>query len=141
MGRRVFAILGCALALAAPALAAPSKAPFWTALDGNVACGIAIHAPGKPASQMLCSARAVPAPKTKSFGDPGFVFLGSTGRPMLARLSQDTFTGSTPVALKNGASWSASPLHVACSLSAAAVRCTNQSRHGFTITRSSYHAF
>lgn len=136
-----FMILGCALVLAAPALASTSRAPFWTALGGNVVCGVAIHAPGSPASQLLCSARPVPAPKAKGIGDPGFVFLGSTGRPVLARLSQDSFTGSTPVALASGSSWSTPHLRVTCSLSAAAVRCTNHSEHGFTITKSSYHAF
>ena len=91
--------------------------------------------------QLLCSATSVPAPKTKSFGDPGFVFLGSTGRPMLARLSQDTFVGKNAVALSNGRKWNIGPISVTCTISSRAVRCKNRSNHGFTITKKSFHAF
>ncbi len=91
--------------------------------------------------QLLCSGKHVPAPKTKSFGDPGFVFLGSTGHPSLARLSQDTFVGTRPVALSQGHSWSVGPISVTCTISSGAVRCANRSHHGFRITKSSYRAF
>ena len=66
-------------AVSASALASTaSTAQLWTALGGNVACGIAIHTPNTPPTQLLCSARSVPAPKAGvGFGDPGFVFLGS----------------------------------------------------------------
>ncbi len=91
--------------------------------------------------QLLCSARAVPAPKAKGVGDPGFVFLGSTGRPSLARLSQDSFVGARAIALSGGRSWEIGPISVTCKISAHAVRCTNRAHHGFTITANSYRAF
>jgi hypothetical protein len=135
----------CLLAVAsAPALATTttSTAQLWTALGGNVTCGIAIHPVNTPPMQLLCSAKPVPAPKAKGFGDPGFVFLGSVGHPSLARLSQDSFVGMSPVALARGRKWGGvGPISVTCTIGASAVRCVNRSRHGFTITRSSYRAF
>lgn len=130
----------CATATPTAALAVSSHAKLWRALGGNVECGVAIHTPGKPATQVLCGARSVPAPKRGvGFGDPGFVFLSRNGRPLLARLSQDSFEGSNPVALASGRTWSA--LGVACKISATRVRCANRSGHGFTIGKSSYKAF
>jgi hypothetical protein len=146
--RLLFSTLVCICSLpavaSAPALAAnASSAQLWTALGGNVACGIAIHSPNMPPTQLLCSARSVPAPKAGvGFGDPGFVFLGSTGRPSLARLSQDTFVGTHPVALGSGRKWGGiGPIAVTCTIGASSVRCVNRTHHGFTITRSSYRAF
>jgi hypothetical protein len=125
----------------APALAETSGAQLWSALGGQVVCGIAIHPPNSPPMQLLCSAKAVPAPKGRGIGDPGFVFLGSVGRPERARLSQDSFVGTHAVKLKRGSSWNVGPIAVTCTVSAAAVRCANRSRHGFTITKSAYRAF
>ena len=149
MRRLLLSILICVCCLPAiglaPALASmtASSAPLWTALGGNVACGIAIHPPNTPPTQLLCSARSVPAPKAGvGFGDPGFVFLGSVGRPSLARLSQDTFVGTHQVALGSGRKWGGiGPISVMCTIGANAVRCVNRAGHGFTITRSSYRAF
>jgi len=125
----------------APALGSTSGAELWTALGRNVTCGIAIHPPNAPPMQVLCSARPVPAPKAKGIGDPGFVFLGSVGRPTLARLSQDSFAGTDPVALTGGRRWHTGPISVTCTISARAVRCANRTHHGFTITKGSYRAF
>lgn len=147
MIRRSSAILGLALALAlavaSPSLASGSTAQLWTALGGAVVCGVAIHPVNSPPMQLLCDSRHVPAPKTKGgVGDPGFVFLGSTGRPKLARLSQDSFVARNAVALHAGRTWGGiGPIAVTCTISASAVRCENHSRHGFTITKSSYSAF
>ena len=70
------------------------------------------------------------------------MFLGSVGRPSLARLSQDTFVGTHPVALGSGRKWGGiGPIAVTCTIGASAVRCVNRAGHGFTITRSSYRAF
>src|SRR5580704_6987775 len=113
---------------------ARSDAQIWTALGGDVTCGIAIHPENSPPMQLLCSAVSVPPPKHGGFGDPGFVFLGSAGRPSLARLSQDSFVASNPVKLKSGRSWAVGPIAVTCEIGAAAVRCANRSHHGFTIT-------
>ena len=99
---RVLLFLLCLLGVTAPAFAASSGAQLWTALGGRVTCGIAIHPLNSPPMRLLCSARVVPAPRTKGVGDPGFVFLGSAGRPSLARLSQDSFIGTHAVALDNG---------------------------------------
>jgi hypothetical protein len=128
-----------ALALAL-ALAATSHVKLWRALENDVFCGVAIHAPGKPATQVLCSGAAIPPPpRGVGFGDPGFVFLDVRGRPILARLSQDSFEGSTPVALADGSTWS--KLGITCRISATRVRCANRSGHGFTIGKHSYKAF
>ncbi len=129
------------MAASAPALGSNSGAELWTALGGNVTCGIAIHPPNTPPMQVLCSAQQVPAPKAGGFGDPGFVFLGSVGRPTLARLSQDSFAGSNPVSLRGRRSWHAGLVSVTCTIGPRAVRCANRSHHGFTITRGSYRAF
>jgi hypothetical protein len=140
-------ILACVFCLSAiasaPVLASTaSSAQLWTALGGSVTCGIAIHPVNTPPMQLLCSARSVPAPKAGGFGDPGFVFLGSVGRPSLARLSQDSFVGTHQKALGSGRKWGGiGPIEVTCTIGANAVRCVNRVRHGFTITRSSYRAF
>jgi hypothetical protein len=137
---RVLVLVGV-FALAAPALASTSSAQLWTALDGTVTCGIAIHPHNTPPMRLLCSGKPVPAPLAKGIGDPGFVFLGSTGRPSLARLSQDSFVGENAVALKRASKWRIGPINVACTIGGTAVRCVNRSHHGFRITRSSYLAF
>jgi hypothetical protein len=130
------------LALAGPAAAATSNAELWTALGGDVTCGVAIHPVNSPPMQLLCSAVHVPPPKAKGIGDPGFVFLASTGRPSLARLSQDSFVGTHAITLKAGRKWSgAGPILVTCTIAAASVRCVNHAGHGFTITKRSYHSF
>jgi len=141
--RRLISLLvASALALAGPALASGSSAQLWSALGGKVICGVAIHPPNSPPMELLCSARSVPAPpKGQGFGDPGFVFLGSTGHPKRARLSQDSFVGSHAVKLKSGAKWKVGPIAVTCTVSAKAVRCINRSHHGFKITKNSYRAF
>jgi hypothetical protein len=138
-----FLIPVCALGMAvsAPALGSTSDAELWTALGRNVTCGIAIHPPNTPPIQVLCSARPVPAPKANGVGDPGFVFLGSVGRPTVARLSQDSFVGTSPVTLRGRRKWRTGPISVTCTISARAVRCANRTDHGFTITKSSYRAF
>jgi hypothetical protein len=130
------------LVIAGPAAAATSHAELWSALGGNVTCGVAIHPVNSPPMRLLCSAVHVPPPKAKGIGDPGFVFLASTGRPSLARLSQDSFVGTHAVALKAGRKWSGGgPILVTCTIAASSVHCVNHSGHGFTITKKSYHSF
>jgi hypothetical protein len=143
MRRLRLLILLCALGMTvpAPALGSTSGAALWTALGGKVTCGIAIHPPNTPPMQVLCSAQPVPAPRAVGVGDPGFVFLGSVGRPTLARLSQDSFVGIDPVALRGGRRWHTGPIGVTCTISTRAVRCANRTHHGFTITEGSYRAF
>jgi hypothetical protein len=138
------AIAPTATATAAPASAATatSHAELWTAIGGNVTCGVATHPVNSPPMQLLCSARHVPPPKAKGVGDPGFVFLGSTGRPSLARLSQDSFVGTKAVALKTGRKWSGGgPIVVTCTITARAVHCTNHAGHGFVMSKRSYRSY
>jgi hypothetical protein len=137
----ILALASSISATAAARAASTSDAQLWTALSGQITCGVAIHPPNSPPMQLLCDSPPVPPPKHGGFGDPGFVFLGSTGRPSLARLSQDSFVGTRAVPLKAGRSWAIGPIAVTCRISATAVRCTNRSRHGFTITKSSYRPF
>lgn len=125
-----------------------SSAALWSSLGGKVICGLAIHALNAP-GELLCSARSVPPPRhgNPSMGDPGFVFLRASGRPRPARLSQysweqeNGWESKHRPALKSGQSWSSSALGVTCYIRRKAVRCINQSRHGFTISRSKYRAF
>jgi hypothetical protein len=128
--------------ICAASLASTSSAQLWTALGGTVTCGVATHPYNSPPMQLLCNAKPVPAPKANGVGDPGFVFLGSTGHPSLARLSQDSFVVTEePVALSSGRKWSIGPISVTCTIGPRAVRCANRSHHGFTITKGSYRAF
>ena len=128
---RPLILAGVLFIAATPAFAATSHVKTWTALGNDLYCGVAIHQPGKPPTQLLCSASVIPPPPHGvGFGDPGFVFLAAHGRPTLARLSQDTLEGSTPVALSSGQRWS--DLGITCTISTASVRCVNRSAHGFT---------
>lgn len=128
------------LAGSAPALAATSHAELWTGLGGRVTCGVAIHVRNTPPMRILCSDIVIPAPKGHGVGDPGFVFLGVSGHPSLARLSQDSFEGTSAVALASGRTWRQVG-GVTCTISTSAVRCANRSHHGFTIGKNSYHPF
>jgi hypothetical protein len=124
--------------------ASTSHVALWTALGGNLSCGPAIHEPGKPVSQIICSDIHIPPPKSQgpADGDPGFVFLASSGRPVPARTSQDTFAGTgNPVSLPAGTTWRISAVNVTCVISAQSVRCQNGAHHGFTITKRAYTSF
>jgi hypothetical protein len=127
--------------LSSSSAASTSSAILWTALKGKVTCGLAIPR----GESLLCIARPVPPPPVMEIGDPGNVFLSSTGAPLLARLSQASFEGeydgAHEVPLKSGETWSRGTLGVRCTISTTAVRCSNRSSHGFTITDSSYRAF
>lgn len=146
--------IGAAVAVAAPgassgALAASvSHASLWQALGGKVFCGLAITT--KPPSQLLCSSRPIPGPKGSNpmEGDAGFAFLGRSGRPRVARLSQNTWVAAESfpfhqvfVRLRSGRTWSSRSLRISCSIGSSSVRCANRSGHGFRLTRSSYRAF
>jgi len=141
MKRLWLMIFACMLCPLTPALASTSDAQLWTAVGGDVVCGIAIHPPNTPPIQLLCSARPIPPPKSKGIGDPGFVFLGSVGHPLLVRLNQDSFVGTSQVALKAGSKWSVGPIDVKCTVGVGAVRCVNRAHHGFVVTRDSYRSF
>jgi len=151
--RTSLALLAIGAVFALPAAGASSgsigsvsHASLWQALGGKVRCGLALGTP----SRLLCSSRAIPAPKGSNpmEGDPGFVFLGTSRRPTVARLSQNTWVGAESfplhqvfVPLGSGRRWSTRNRRITCAIRRRSIRCTNDAGHGFTLTRSSYRAF
>jgi hypothetical protein len=135
----IFLSIVVAVGFAADATAARTQQQLWKALGGKVECGPTVPSPNGTAP-LLCQSRAVPAPSDPGVGDPGFVYLKRTGRPIPARLSQYTWAVSEPpVTLKAGRTWTGHG--VTCSIRVKSVRCSNRSHHGFKITRGSYRAF
>jgi hypothetical protein len=127
-------------ALVPAATAAPiSKSIQFQNSSGQVTCGIEIHTPGQPATEVLCSARGIPAPKQKGIGDPGFVQIGLLGRPQVLRLSQDSFVAGTSVKLGRGRLWN--QLGVTCHTALTTVMCFNGDNHGFVIGNQHYTTF
>lgn len=133
-------IAAVTLAAAAPAAtAAPiSKSTLFTNSAGTVTCGIEIHAPAKPATQVLCAAKGIPAPK-HGIGDPGFVEIGVLGQPQLLRLSQDSFVAGSSAKLGRGRLWN--QLGVTCHVALTTVICFNGDNHGFIIGNGHYKSF
>jgi hypothetical protein len=130
-----------AIALTAPvALAAPiSKAIRFQSNGGAVTCGVEIHAPGKPATDVLCAAKGIPAPKQPGVGDPGFVQIGVLGQPQVLRLSQDSFVAGPTAKLGRGRLWN--QLGVTCHVALSSVMCFNGDNHGFVIGNGHYRTF
>jgi hypothetical protein len=130
-----------AIALTAPvALAAPiSKAIRFQSNGGAVTCGVEIHAPGKPATDVLCAAKGIPAPKRPGVGDPGFVAIGVLGQPQVLRLSQDSFVAGPTAKLGRGRLWN--QLGVTCHVALSTVMCFNGDNHGFVIGNGRYRTF
>ncbi|MGI8712495.1 MAG: hypothetical protein ACR2NR_04785 [Solirubrobacteraceae bacterium] len=135
------ATLAVGAAVVAPAAsAAPiSKATQFKTSNGRVTCGLEIHAPGKPATEVLCAARGIPAPKGNGVGDPGFVQLGVLGQPQVLRLSQDSFVAGPAVTLGRGRLWN--QLGVTCHVALTAVLCFNGANRGFVIGNGRYRSF
>ncbi len=135
------AVTIAAIACTTPAaLAAPiSKAIHFESNSGRVTCGIEIHAPGKPATDVLCSAKGIPPPKGPGVGDPGFVQLGLLGKPQVLRLSQDSFVAGKTAKLGRGRLWN--QLGVTCHVALSTVMCFNGDNHGFVIGDGSYLSF
>ncbi|MGO9958059.1 MAG: hypothetical protein ACLP50_19170, partial [Solirubrobacteraceae bacterium] len=107
--------------------------------SGKVTCGIEIHAPAAPATDVLCAARGIPAPKQAGVGDSGFVELGVLGEPQLLRLSQDSFVAGRSVTLGRGRLWN--QLGVTCHVALTTVLCFNGDNHGFVIGNGHYTSF
>ena len=125
------------VALAPGAIAAPiSKSINFQNSSGKVTCGLEIHAPNTPATEILCAARGIPAPKHGGFGDPGFVQLGVLGQPQVLRLSQDQFVAGKSVKLGRGRLWN--QLGVTCHMGLTTVMCFNGANHGFVIGNGHY---
>ena len=136
----VLAIAGVvATMFAAAAGAAPlSKAIRFTNRSGKVTCGIEIHAPGKPASEVLCAAKGIPAPK-QGVGDSGFVEISVLGKPRVLRVSQNSWVAGHSVRLGRGRLWN--QLGVTCHMGAITVMCFNGANHGFVIGDGHYRKF
>jgi hypothetical protein len=126
--------------VASVATAAPiSKAMLFQTKSRDVGCGVEIHAPGKAATEVLCSANGIPAPKGKGTGDSGFVEIGVLGKPKLLRTSQDSFVASKAVTLGRGRLWN--QIGVTCHVGLVNVLCFNGDNHGFVIGNGHYQAF
>ncbi len=141
--RRLAATAGTVAAIAAvapAALAAPiSKAIRFQSNGGAVACGIEIHAPGKPATDVLCAAKGIPAPRHPGVGDSGFVQISVLGRPRVLRFSQDSFVAGTTAKLGRGRLWN--QLGVTCHVALTTAMCFNGDNHGFVIGNGHYRSF
>jgi hypothetical protein len=130
-----------AIAAAAPATAAagakPSKtshAKLWQNKRGTVDCGLEIP---RPSTHVICSAENLPVPK-HNVGDP-FVQIGAHGKPVVVYLSQDSFITDKLATLKAGTKWSS--IGVSCTVGSKTVKCSNKSKHGFTIGKGKYKPF
>lgn len=129
----LLAVAAVAPAAAAGAAAAAtagkvSHAKFFQNKSRTVDCGVEIHLPNKPATNILCGAPNLPV-VPHNVGDP-FIQIGAHGKPHIVYISQDSFVSNKLVTLKPGSKWSA--LGVSCTVQAKTVRCTNKSKHGFT---------
>jgi hypothetical protein len=132
--------LALTAALAPVAGAAPiSKAIRFVSYKNNVTCGVEIHAPNKPATEVLCAAKGIPAPKQPGVGDSGFVQIGVLGTPKLLRLSQDSFVAGPTVRLARGRLWN--QLGVTCHIGLTTVLCFNGADHGFVVGNGRYRTF
>ena len=100
---------------------------------------IEIHAPAKAATEVLCAARGIPAPKHGGSGDPGFVQLGLLGKPQVLRLGQDSFVPGKTATLGRGRLWN--QLGVTCHVASSTVMCFNGDNHGFVIGNGHYLSF
>jgi hypothetical protein len=133
-------VAAVAIAIVPAAGAAPiSKSVQFQNSSANVTCGVEIHAPSQPATEVLCSAKGIPAPKRKGIGDPGFVQLAVLGRPQVLRLSQDSFVAAKPATLARGRLWN--QLGVSCHVALTTVMCFNGANHGFVIGNGHYKSF
>ncbi len=93
----------------------------------------------KPATEVLCAAKGIPAPKTKGIGDSGFVQIGVLGKPQVLRLSQNSWVAGTSARLKRGRLWN--QLGVTCHVATTTVICFNGDNHGFVIGDGHYLTF
>ena len=133
------AALGMAGMAPAAAAAPISHTTSFVNQKRSVMCGIEIHAPNKPATEVLCAAGGIPAPKHGGIGDAGFVQIGLLGNPQTLRLSQNSFVAGTTAKLGRGRLWN--QLGVTCHLGATTVMCFNGDNHGFVIGDGHYKSF
>jgi hypothetical protein len=128
-----------AAALAPAAAAAPktSNAKLFQNPRKTATCGIEIHAPGKPATELLCSGKGVPRAKN-GVGDP-FVQIAATGSPQLVLISQNSYISQSLKTLPKRTLWSS--LGVTCNIATNTILCFNGDNHGFVIGNGKYRSF
>ena len=128
-----------ALTFSSIATAAPiSKAIQFRALNLRVTCGEEIHAPNKPATEVLCAAKGIPAPTAPGSATPGSSRSACSAR-LRSRLSQDSFIAGKSANLGRGRIWN--QLGVTCHVGASTVLCFNGDNHGFVIGDGHYRTF
>ena len=138
----VLAVIAAA-STATLALARTSSAVFWSGAKGTVVCGIQSHPRHTQARWLLCAANGVPRAKGGGTAGYAFVRIAAGGRARLLVLTKTSFVGALqghiPTPLRSGVTWSS--LGVSCRTAPKTVRCSNGSRHGFTIGNGEWRPF
>ncbi len=127
------AILAAAFAFAAaPASAAPVRTNVITAFKGKVACGVNLKVAGGGIS---CYSEALPSTELD-----GFVELHAKGGPTTGERGDSPWrpSGNSTAKLKKGQVWRRAGIRC---IWRAALRCTNQAKHGFKLSPTSYTLF
>jgi hypothetical protein len=140
MFRTVAAAAALLAASAAPATAGAAKtsnAKLFQNPSNTATCGVEIHAPGKPATQLLCVAKGLPRPKGP-VGDP-FVQISAKGSPRLVLISQNSYISQSSKTLSKRTLWSS--LGVTCNIGSGTILCFNGDNHGFVIGNGKYKSF
>jgi hypothetical protein len=136
---RALATIGV-LSVAAPAAAIAARTSHVKTFQDpkkTAECGLKIHAPKKPVTLVLCTARGIP--RTKSpVGDP-FVQLGATGSARLVAISQASWVSNSVKTLSKGTLWSS--IGVTCNVGTNTLLCFNRDNHGFVIGNRKYKSF
>ena len=136
--RVVAAVSAVAVAVVpAAALAATSHTQLFQNPKKSAVCGLEIHAAGKPATFVLCSATGLPKPK-HGVGDP-FVQIGRSGSPQIVAISQASWVTNKIKTLSSGTLWSS--IGVTCNVAKGTVLCFNGDNHGFVIGNGKYKSF
>jgi hypothetical protein len=131
------AVLAASAVPAAAGAAKTSNAKLFQNPAKTATCGIEIHAPGRPATQLLCSAKGIPRP-SGPVGDP-FVQISAKGSPKRVLISQNSYISHSLKTLSKGTLWSS--LGVTCSIGSKTILCFNGDNHGFLIGNGKYTSF
>ncbi len=138
MRRALIATLVASAAVVPAASAKFAHAPFWQNKARTVDCGYLNQ--GSTPTKLLCSAKGIPRPAGSTSCDPGFVVLGTGGKPQPIVTCQDEFPAGTPTTLKNGTRWRGLADGIACTIRKT-VTCRNAAGRGFTIGNGKYKPF
>ena len=137
---RVVAAVSAVAVAAVPAvaLAGTSHTQLFQNPKKSAVCGLEIHAAGKPATFVLCSATGLPKPKH------GWVIRSSRSVPLgfaTDRGDQPGVVGqpTSVKTLSSGTLWSS--IGVTCNVAKGTVLCFNGDNHGFVIGNGKYKSF